>query len=45
MILVMVVSLKHCHSLQTLDIWGNDISDDGAKALAEGLQHCNRLLS
>jgi Ran GTPase-activating protein (RanGAP) involved in mRNA processing and transport len=28
---------------QTLDLWGNGIGDDGAKAFAEGLQHCHSL--
>ena len=35
--------LKHCNSLQTLNLERNNIGDDGAKALADGLKHCNSL--
>ena len=35
--------LKHCNSLQTLNLKSNNIGADGAKALADGLKHCNSL--
>ncbi len=35
--------LKHCSSLQTLNLEWNSIGDDVAKALADGLKHCSSL--
>ena len=35
--------LKHCTSLQTLNLSRSRIGDDGIKALAEGLKHCTSL--
>ncbi len=35
--------LKHCSSLQTLNLESNHICADGAKALADGLKHCSSL--
>ena len=36
-------SLKHCPNLQTLNLRGSSIGDDGARALAGGLKHCPNL--
>ena len=35
--------LKVNNSLQELDIWHNDIGDDGISLIADGLQHNNTL--
>ncbi len=35
--------LRHCSSLQTLNLDQNTIGADGAKALADGLKHCSSL--
>ena len=35
--------LKVNNSLQELDIWHNDIGDDGMSSVADGLQHNNTI--